>query len=97
MTVSYKFRGAAEHLRTWTALLAFVVMTASSENSPFSRGKRRKEINEAVEQRSLVHGRNHTGSVDEIFFPMEITKNKVAFVLGPYKSDSYYCSICGWC
>lgn len=62
-----------------------MVMMASSEKSPFSRGKKRKEVNEAVEQRSLVHGRSHTGSVDESFLPVEITKNKVAFVLGPYK------------
>lgn len=31
------------------------------------------------------------------FFLMEITKNEVAFALGPYKSGMYYWSICGWC
>lgn len=68
MSVSYKFRGASEHLRTWIALLTFVLMMASSEKSAFSRDKRRKEINGAVEQRSWVHGRSHTGNTDEIFF-----------------------------
>ena len=58
-----------------------MIIITSSDKSPFSRGKKREEMNRIVEERSLMHGKSHAGSKDEIFFPMEITKNKVVFAL----------------
>ena len=46
-----------------------MIIITSSEKSPFSRGKKREEMNRIVEERSLMHGKSHAGSKDEIFFP----------------------------
>lgn len=70
-------------------------MLASSETSPFSIGKSRKEIVEQWSKGVWSMVEAIKGIQMRCVFLMKITKSKVAFALGPYESGSYYCSICG--
>lgn len=61
----------------------------------FSIGKSRKEIVEQWSKGVWFMVEVIKGIQMRCVFLMKIIKSKVVFVLGLYKSGSYYCSICG--